>query len=121
MQDPDLAIRELHVLRQGSLGFKGSLGQRVASPMPATWKPASTTTCRNIVPWAETEKLDVAGPTCTRAIRSDSRAQIYKGAEWLLGPTWAFGQETAVHSLRLMGSGLFDKHPKLKIVIGHMR
>ena len=47
-------------------------------------------------------------------------ARIYKGAEWLLGPIWAFGHETAVHALRLMGSGLFDKHPKLQIVLGHM-
>tara|TARA_Y100001970_G_C13970484_1_gene717927 strand:+ start:25 stop:492 length:468 start_codon:yes stop_codon:yes gene_type:complete len=47
-------------------------------------------------------------------------AQIYEGHPWLLGPTWAFGQETAVHSLRLMASGLFDRHPKLQIVLGHM-
>ena len=37
-----------------------------------------------------------------------------------MGPVWAFGQETAVHSLRLMGSGLFDKYPNIQIVIGHM-
>jgi len=47
-------------------------------------------------------------------------AQIYDGHSWLLGPTWAFGQETAVHALRLMGSGLFDKYPKLQIILGHM-
>lgn len=33
---------------------------------------------------------------------------------------WAFGQETAVHALRLMASGLFDAHAKLRIIIGHM-
>ena len=49
-----------------------------------------------------------------------SMAQIYEGHPWLLGPTWAFGQETAVHSLRLMASCLFDKHPNLQIVLGHM-
>lgn len=49
-----------------------------------------------------------------------SMAQIYDGHPWLLGPTWAFGQETAVHSLRLMASGLFDRHPDLQIVLGHM-
>ena len=37
-----------------------------------------------------------------------------------MGPGWAFGQETAVHALRLMGSGLFDAHPGLQIVVGHM-
>ena len=45
---------------------------------------------------------------------------IYEGHPWLMGPTWAFGQETAVHALRLMGSGLFDAYPKLKIILGHM-
>jgi gamma-resorcylate decarboxylase len=47
-------------------------------------------------------------------------ARIYDGHPWLIGPKWAFGQETAVHALRLMGCGLFDEHPKLQIVIGHM-
>jgi gamma-resorcylate decarboxylase len=37
-----------------------------------------------------------------------------------MGPTWALGQETAVHALRLMGSGLFDEHPNLSVVLGHM-
>jgi len=37
-----------------------------------------------------------------------------------MGPTWAFGQETAVHALRLMGSGLFDEYPKIKMILGHM-
>jgi 2,3-dihydroxybenzoate decarboxylase len=49
-----------------------------------------------------------------------SASQIYEGHPWLLGPTWAFGQETAVHALRLMASGLFDRHPKLQIVLGHL-
>jgi 2,3-dihydroxybenzoate decarboxylase len=48
----------------------------------------------------------------------DSR--IYKDHGWLMGPIWAFGHETAVHALRLMGSGLFDKYPKLQIILGHM-
>ena len=47
-------------------------------------------------------------------------ARIYDGHPWLMGPGWAFGQETAVHALRLMGSGLFDDHPDLQIVVGHM-
>jgi len=47
-------------------------------------------------------------------------AKIYEGHSWLLGPIWAFGQETAVHALRLMGCGLFDHYPRLAIVLGHM-
>jgi uncharacterized protein len=33
---------------------------------------------------------------------------------------WGWHSETALHSLRLMVSGLFDRLPKLKIIIGHM-
>ena len=39
---------------------------------------------------------------------------------WLIGSPWGFAEETAIHALRLMGSGLFDEYPKLKIVIGHL-
>ena len=33
---------------------------------------------------------------------------------------WSFGVETATHALRLMSSGLFDKYPKLTIILGHL-
>lgn len=33
---------------------------------------------------------------------------------------WGWHSETALHVLRLWASGLFDKYPKLKVVIGHM-
>ncbi len=44
----------------------------------------------------------------------------YEGHNWLLGPNWAFHAETAVHALRLIGSGLFDAYPGLQIVLGHL-
>src|SRR5262249_36974882 len=44
----------------------------------------------------------------------------YVGHDWLLGPNWAFAAETAVHALRLIGSGLFDELPRLQIVLGHL-
>ena len=49
-----------------------------------------------------------------------SDAQIYEGHPWLLGPTWGFAQETAVHALRLIGSGLFDRLPSIQIILGHL-
>jgi 2,3-dihydroxybenzoate decarboxylase len=44
----------------------------------------------------------------------------YEGHNWLLGPNWAFHAETAVHALRLIGCGLFDEHPNLQIILGHL-
>ncbi len=36
------------------------------------------------------------------------------------GAAWAYGVEVGTHVLRLIQSGLFDRFPKLRIVIGHM-
>ncbi|KIK66809.1 hypothetical protein GYMLUDRAFT_69890 [Collybiopsis luxurians FD-317 M1] len=50
----------------------------------------------------------------------------YKGnysdftAFWLGMAGWGWHVDTGLHILRLFASGLFDKFPRLKIVIGHM-
>jgi predicted TIM-barrel fold metal-dependent hydrolase len=45
----------------------------------------------------------------------------YSGmAEALACYGWGWHQETALHVLRLLFSGVFDKYPKLKLIIGHM-
>ncbi len=49
-----------------------------------------------------------------------SWSKFYEGHAWLWGPNWAFAAETAVHALRLIGSGLFDECPGLQIVLGHL-
>ena len=71
-------------------------------------------------PFWDTVDRSMCRSICTRAILCPQHSRIYAGHPWLLGPTWAFGQETAVHALRLMGSGLFDEYPRLKIILGHM-
>ena len=117
MQTPELATRELtRCVRE--LGFCGALvngfsqvadnSSGIYYDVKAYWPF-----------WAEVERLDVPFYLHPRnPLPKD--AAIYEGHRWLLGPSWAFGQETAVHALRLMGSGLFDAHPKLNVVIGHM-
>ncbi len=49
-----------------------------------------------------------------------NQRRIYEGRSELLGPVWAFTVETATHALRLIISGLFDRFPKLTVIIGHM-
>ncbi|MGH2858162.1 MAG: amidohydrolase family protein, partial [Solirubrobacteraceae bacterium] len=46
--------------------------------------------------------------------------RIYEGREQLLGPTWAFGAETAVHALRMLIGGVFDRFPRLIVILGHL-
>jgi predicted TIM-barrel fold metal-dependent hydrolase len=49
-----------------------------------------------------------------------TQRRIYEGREQLLGPTWAFGAETAVHALRMLIGGVFDRFPDLTVVLGHL-
>jgi 2,3-dihydroxybenzoate decarboxylase len=45
---------------------------------------------------------------------------IYEGHPELFGAVWTFTVETATHALRLMTSGLFDRFPQLKLILGHL-
>ncbi len=117
MQDPDAACRELERCVK-ERGFRGALVNgfsQIDKPdsmfyydLPQYWPF-----------WSVVESLDVPFYLHPRN-PLPSASQIYEGHPWLLGPTWAFGQETAVHALRLMACGVFDKHPKLKIILGHL-
>ena len=69
--------------------------------------------------WRAVEALDVPFYLHPRN-PLPSWSKFYEGHNWLLGPNWAFPAETSVHALRLIGSGLFDECPKLKIVLGHL-
>lgn len=117
LQDPDAATAEIRRCVE-ELGFRGALvngfsetgddGEMLYYDLPM-FRPF----------WAEVERLGVPFYLHPRN-PLPQHAQIYAGHPWLMGPTWAFGQETAVHALRLVGSGLFDEHPGLTVILGHM-
>jgi predicted TIM-barrel fold metal-dependent hydrolase len=69
--------------------------------------------------WARVEELGVPFYLHPREPLA-AREPVYEGHPWFMGPSWAFGVETAIHALRLMASGMFDRHPKLKIILGHL-
>jgi gamma-resorcylate decarboxylase len=48
-----------------------------------------------------------------------ANAGIYEGHPELMGAVWEFTVETATHALRLFTSGLFDRFPGVKLVLGH--
>src|SRR5215469_604788 len=69
--------------------------------------------------WATVQQLDVPFYLHPR-LPLATRQQAYEGHPWLLGSAWGFAAETSLHALRLMGSGLFDEYPKLKVILGHL-
>jgi predicted TIM-barrel fold metal-dependent hydrolase len=117
LQDPDAAAEELtRAVRE--LGFKGALangfsqvgdGEDVVYYDHPVYAPF----------WRRVDDLDVPFYLHPRE-PLPSREPIYEGHPWLLGPVWAFAAETAVHALRLMCSGLFDRHPRLTLILGHL-
>jgi 2,3-dihydroxybenzoate decarboxylase len=52
--------------------------------------------------------------------RPPSQLRAYEGHPWLVGPAYGFAAETGLHALRLLGSGLFDQYPRLRLILGHM-
>jgi 2,3-dihydroxybenzoate decarboxylase len=73
--------------------------------------------------YARAEKLDV--PVYFHPSLPDPRVtEIYyqdyaKDFPLVVRPAWGFTVETATQAIRLVLSGVFEKHPKLKIVLGH--
>lgn len=117
MQDPEAAAKELTRCVK-ELGFKGALVNGF------TQKDTPDSAIYYDLPeyrdfWATVSKLDVPFYLHPR-MQIHSRCQIYDGHPWLKSAPWGFAVETATHSLRLCGSGLFDDFPNLKIIIGHL-
>jgi 2,3-dihydroxybenzoate decarboxylase len=69
--------------------------------------------------WATVQELNVPLYLHPRSMLPKTDP-AYEENQWLTGSIWGFQAEASVHSLRLMGSGLFDEYPKLKIILGHL-
>ena len=117
MQDPQAAAQELTRCVK-ELGFCGALvngftqlneaDSAVFYDLPQ-YRPF----------WATVEQLDVPFYLHPR-LPLATRQQAYEGHAWIAGSAWGFAVETSIHALRLMGSGLFDEYPRLKVILGHL-
>jgi 2,3-dihydroxybenzoate decarboxylase len=117
MQDPQAAAAELQRCAR-DLKFKGALVNGFSQ------SGTSDTAVYYDLPqfrpfWAEVERLGVPFYLHPR-YPLPSRRPAYEGHPWLVASAWGFAEETAIHALRLMSSGLFDEYPKLQIVLGHL-
>lgn len=117
MQDPAAASAEL-TRAVKELGFKGA----VVNGFSQVGDPDTIVYYDDPIYrpfWATVERLGVPFYLHPRD-PLPGRMTIYDGHPWLRGASWAFGVETATHALRLMASGIFDTHPKLTVILGHL-
>lgn len=117
LQDTDAACEEITRCVE-ELGFKGVLVNGFTQAGDPNI-PLYYDLPRFLPFWETLERLGVPFYLHPRrALPQDSR--IYEGHKWMTGAAWGFAHETAVHALRLMASGLFDKHPRLTVILGHL-
>ena len=58
---------------------------------------------------------------CSPDVRQAYYSNLPEGTDRVLATAaWGWHSEVAIHILRMVFAGTFDKHPKLKMVIGHM-
>ncbi|KAI9653881.1 MAG: hypothetical protein M1821_006912 [Bathelium mastoideum] len=117
MSDPEVAADELARCVK-DLGFPGALIDNHLEGRfyddPSFWPV-----------FARAEQLDVplyihptfAPPTLAKHYQGN----FADSASWFMScASWGWHSETALHVLRLFAAGVFDRYPKLKLIIGHM-
>lgn len=117
MQEPEVAISELR-RAVTDFGMVGALINGYSQVDLEDWVVYLDDPRYNDF-WSTVAELNVPIYLHPRDPLPGSSPQ-YDGHPWLYGSAWAFSVETATHALRLMGSGLFDRHPGINIILGHL-
>ena len=116
MRDPDSCPDELERCVT-ELGFKGAIIHGLTDgkfpDMPEFWPI-----------FARAEALDVPvyihpGPPHPAVVEAYYKEYVEKFRS-ILSAGWGFTVETATSGLRLVLSGVLDRHPDVKIILGHM-
>jgi 2,3-dihydroxybenzoate decarboxylase len=69
--------------------------------------------------WSALADLGVPLYLHPRTLPGDQRGGL-AGRPELSGPVWEFTADTATTALRLITSGLFDRHPAQQVILGHL-
>lgn len=70
--------------------------------------------------WAALAELNVPLYLHPRLPALAVQDAVYRDHPELVGATWGFAPETATHVLRIVYSGVFDRHPGANLIIGHL-
>ena len=115
LHDPGEAVRELERCVT-KLGFKGVMVNGY-SQIDSDSNLLYLDDARLTPLWEALTALDI--PLYLHPRPSYNAAQYDTHPE-LTGAAWGFAPETATHALRMVYSGLFDRFPTAKLVLGHL-
>ena len=119
MHDPSEAAAELKRCVQ-TLGFKGALvndtqragndGDDMIFYDAPEWD----------VFWTTVTDLDVPFYLHPRNPTGSIHDKLWADRKWLIGPPLSFAQGVSLHLLGMVTNGVFDRHPNLQVIIGHL-
>lgn len=110
MHDPRVAADELERTVRG-YGFKGAL---INGHTNGTYYDGREYDAF----WERVQALDV--PIYLHPCDAFVMPHAYTGHPAIERATWGWGVETATHALRLLFGGVFDRFPRVKLILGHM-
>jgi gamma-resorcylate decarboxylase len=117
LQDPDAAARELEraVRELGCVGALVNGCSNIGDENTAQYLDEA-----QVAPfWERASALNVPIYLHPRSPLPNQQ-RIYQGYPGLIASAWGFGAETATHAVRLILSGIFDRHPNLTVMLGHL-
>ena len=68
--------------------------------------------------WERAQALDT--PVYLHAADPMVMPPTYADRPELIGATWSWTAETAAHTLRIIFGGVFERHPKARLLLGHL-
>jgi len=110
LQDPQGAADELERC-MSQLGFKGALINGATNGVYLDDR-------RYDVFWERVEALNAA--IYLHPANPVDHPAMYADHPEMWGPTWSWAVETCSHAMRLIFSGVFDRFPKVNLILGHM-
>ncbi|KAB5570806.1 hypothetical protein GE09DRAFT_1171279 [Coniochaeta sp. 2T2.1] len=122
MHDPEVAKGELRRCFEEKRGFVGCMVNDFQTVKDKDGKEGMVfyDDKRFDVFWAEAERLDCPVYIHPRAASGPVHEMMWAGRPWLEFSALGYAQRVAMHVLGIVTSGVLDRHPGLKIVIGHM-
>ncbi|KAJ5134830.1 2-3-dihydroxybenzoic acid decarboxylase [Penicillium atrosanguineum] len=70
--------------------------------------------------WKKCVELDVPFYLHPSAPMGTHFKQFYEKRRYLIGPPESFAIDVSLHVLGLITNGVFDRHPNLKLIVGHL-
>jgi predicted TIM-barrel fold metal-dependent hydrolase len=117
LQNPEAAAREL----ERSVRLHGFVGAMVNGYTgPEDGERATYHEDQRFDPfWAKAAELGVPVYLHPREALLSQRL-AYEGFPEIIRAAWGFGVETGTHAIRLILGGVFDRHPTLQLMLGHL-